>query len=220
MRHSSRFPPWLDRADPRSPLTRLCYASATIELDGRKPASSAQGAAPARPALLQKGMPLIRSGANQGASSAASPGPFGARQLHARPRDCRQARGGQVPAQSPVDRSDRRCHVPRGEMTEWPKVPDSKSGVSERVPWVRLPLSPQRRPRSASRISSVAEQAGPESARSGNSLLLSGRASGAGAPRAAELGSGPTRIHATAEGVCSRPHSWIGCEPLGPHLER
>lgn len=30
----------------------------------------------------------------------------------------------------------------RGEMTEWPKVPDSKSGVSARVPWVRLPLSP------------------------------------------------------------------------------
>ncbi len=30
----------------------------------------------------------------------------------------------------------------RGEMTEWPKVPDSKSGVSARAPWVRLPLSP------------------------------------------------------------------------------
>ncbi len=31
-----------------------------------------------------------------------------------------------------------------GEMTEWPKVPDSKSGVPVRVPWVRLPLSPPR----------------------------------------------------------------------------
>ena len=30
----------------------------------------------------------------------------------------------------------------RGEMTEWPKVPDSKSGVSVRVPRVRIPLSP------------------------------------------------------------------------------
>jgi hypothetical protein len=34
------------------------------------------------------------------------------------------------------------ARVRGGEMTEWPKVPDSKSGVSERVPWVRLPLSP------------------------------------------------------------------------------
>src|SRR5262245_12389421 len=32
----------------------------------------------------------------------------------------------------------------RGEMTEWPKVPDSKSGVPVRVPWVRIPLSPLR----------------------------------------------------------------------------
>ena len=30
----------------------------------------------------------------------------------------------------------------RGEMTERPKVPDSKSGVPVRVPWVRIPLSP------------------------------------------------------------------------------
>ena len=29
-----------------------------------------------------------------------------------------------------------------GEMTEWPKVPDSKSGVPARVPWVRIPLCP------------------------------------------------------------------------------
>jgi hypothetical protein len=31
-----------------------------------------------------------------------------------------------------------------GEMTERPKVPDSKSGVPVRVPWVRIPLSPLR----------------------------------------------------------------------------
>jgi hypothetical protein len=30
-----------------------------------------------------------------------------------------------------------------GEMSEWPKEPDSKSGVSVRVPRVRIPLSPQ-----------------------------------------------------------------------------
>ena len=30
----------------------------------------------------------------------------------------------------------------RGEMTEWPKVPDSKSGVGLRPPWVQIPLSP------------------------------------------------------------------------------
>ena len=34
--------------------------------------------------------------------------------------------------------------VRRGEMTERPKVPDSKSGVPVRVPWVRIPLSPLR----------------------------------------------------------------------------
>ena len=32
--------------------------------------------------------------------------------------------------------------VRRGEMTERPKVPDSKSGVLVRVPRVRIPLSP------------------------------------------------------------------------------
>ena len=30
-----------------------------------------------------------------------------------------------------------------GEMSEWSKVPDSKSGVSAMVPRVRIPLSPQ-----------------------------------------------------------------------------
>ncbi len=35
----------------------------------------------------------------------------------------------------------------RGEMTERPKVPDSKSGVPARVPWVRIPLSPLHPPR-------------------------------------------------------------------------
>ncbi len=29
-----------------------------------------------------------------------------------------------------------------GEVAEWPIVPDSKSGVPVRVPWVRIPPSP------------------------------------------------------------------------------
>jgi hypothetical protein len=33
-----------------------------------------------------------------------------------------------------------------GEMTEWPKVPDSKSGEPARVPGVRIPFSPLRIP--------------------------------------------------------------------------
>src|SRR4051812_5017647 len=36
-----------------------------------------------------------------------------------------------------------------GEVTERPKVPDSKSGVPARVPRVRIPLSPPRRNRAA-----------------------------------------------------------------------
>ena len=31
---------------------------------------------------------------------------------------------------------------PHGEVSEWLKVPDSKSGVAERSPWVRIPPSP------------------------------------------------------------------------------
>src|SRR5271165_3413404 len=39
-----------------------------------------------------------------------------------------------------------------GELSEWPKEPDSKSGVPVRVPWVRIPRSPLRpRARGASR---------------------------------------------------------------------
>src|SRR6266404_527579 len=32
-----------------------------------------------------------------------------------------------------------------GEMAEWPKAPDSKSGLGASPTWVRLPLSPLRR---------------------------------------------------------------------------
>jgi hypothetical protein len=47
----------------------------------------------------------------------------------------------------------------RGEMTEWPKVPDSKSGVLGRVPWVRIPLSPPvKRCRSGASPSESAER--------------------------------------------------------------
>src|SRR5580692_4820999 len=34
------------------------------------------------------------------------------------------------------------CRLRGGELSEWPKVPDSKSGVPVRVPWVRIPRSP------------------------------------------------------------------------------
>src|SRR5688572_28826175 len=44
----------------------------------------------------------------------------------------------------PLTRPDPADKVRGGEMTEWPKVPDSKSGVPVRVPWVRIPLSPPR----------------------------------------------------------------------------
>jgi hypothetical protein len=36
------------------------------------------------------------------------------------------------------------CTLRGGELSEWPKEPDSKSGVPARVPWVRIPRSPQR----------------------------------------------------------------------------
>src|SRR5215472_3095322 len=36
----------------------------------------------------------------------------------------------------------RACTVRGGELSEWPKEPDSKSGVPVRVPWVRIPRSP------------------------------------------------------------------------------
>src|ERR1700722_10164923 len=34
------------------------------------------------------------------------------------------------------------CRLRGGELSEWPKEPDSKSGVPVRVPWVRIPRSP------------------------------------------------------------------------------
>jgi hypothetical protein len=47
-----------------------------------------------------------------------------------------------------VSVDDRRPSVvnipPHGEMAEWPKAPDSKSGLGLRPTWVRLPLSPRK----------------------------------------------------------------------------
>src|SRR5271166_1387302 len=36
------------------------------------------------------------------------------------------------------------CNLRGGELSEWPKEPDSKSGVPVRVPRVRIPRSPPR----------------------------------------------------------------------------
>jgi hypothetical protein len=54
-----------------------------------------------------------------------------------------------LPQDGPTDRNEEAGHETQldvttaiGEMSEWPKVPDSKSGVPARVPWVRIPLSP------------------------------------------------------------------------------
>src|SRR5580700_5993140 len=41
------------------------------------------------------------------------------------------------------------CRLRGGELSEWPKEPDSKSGVPVRVPWVRIPRSPPARWRAA-----------------------------------------------------------------------
>src|SRR5664279_2548649 len=46
-----------------------------------------------------------------------------------------------------------------GEMTEWPKVPDSKSGLGASPTWVRLPLSPPHVPLFSRRDDRVAEGA-------------------------------------------------------------
>ena len=45
-------------------------------------------------------------------------------------------------ADSVVDSLGPSDKFPRGELTEWPKVLDSKSSESARAPWVRIPRSP------------------------------------------------------------------------------
>lgn len=45
---------------------------------------------------------------------------------------------------SPIDTSCPFGKLPSGELTERPKVLDSKSSVPLRVPWVRIPRSPQK----------------------------------------------------------------------------
>ena len=47
---------------------------------------------------------------------------------------------------APLTKTDDSATIRRksnhGEMAEWSKAPDSKSGVAARLPWVRIPLSP------------------------------------------------------------------------------
>src|SRR6185503_11800804 len=52
------------------------------------------------------------------------------------------ARAAELAAPARLTGQEPPCILRGGEMTERPKVPDSKSGVPVRVPWVRIPLSP------------------------------------------------------------------------------
>jgi hypothetical protein len=63
------------------------------------------------------------------------------------------------------------CTFRGGELSEWPKEPDSKSGVPVRVPWVRIPRSPPRKPAQVCE-GQLERQAGDSDARAVGDPLL------------------------------------------------
>ncbi len=109
------------------------YLSLLAEREGFEPS------VPLRVHMISNHAPSATRSSLRSAARAAARARLLARPVRAR----RGAREGGLAAASSLTTSARPATFRRGELSEWPKEPDSKSGVPVRVPWVRIPRSPQ-----------------------------------------------------------------------------